>query len=138
MTSAAQQADALGQALDRHGAVSRAFTKQYVRAAARIINIPWSIAVGGDFAYPDTKGKKPFGTDILNHYLDRVIHAGQLDDNVVIRFNEVVTLVRNPQALLAPSFVLRVLTRARQADRARQASKPPAPSEPTAITAVTG
>jgi 2-polyprenyl-6-methoxyphenol hydroxylase-like FAD-dependent oxidoreductase len=132
MTSAAQQAAALGRALDRHGAARRAFAKQYFRAAARIVNIPWSIAVGGDFAYPGTKGKKPHGTDILNRYMDRVIQAGQVDDHVVIRFNEVVALVRSPQALLAPSFVLRVFARARRADRARrdthrarQANRPP-------------
>jgi 2-polyprenyl-6-methoxyphenol hydroxylase-like FAD-dependent oxidoreductase len=126
MTSAAQQADALGHALDRHGSVSRAFAKRYFRAAARIVNIPWSIAVGGDFAYPDTKGKKPFGTDILNRYMNRIIQAGQHDDHVVIRFNEVVALVRSPQALLAPTFVLRVLARARQADRTRRDNHQPA------------
>jgi 2-polyprenyl-6-methoxyphenol hydroxylase-like FAD-dependent oxidoreductase len=120
MTSAAQQADALGRALDRHRTVSRAFARRYFRAAARIVNIPWSIAVGGDFAYPDTKGNKPLGTDILNRYIDRVIQAGQCDDTVVIRFNEVVTLVRGPHALLAPSFVLRVLAKARRIDRARR------------------
>jgi hypothetical protein len=88
------------------------------------VSIPWSIAVGGDFVYPDTRGKKPFGTDILNHYIDRVIQAGQVDDDVVIRFNEVVALVRRPQALLTPSFVLRVLARARRADRARRDTRP--------------
>ena len=130
MTSAAQQAAALGRALDRHGPASRAMAKQYFREAARIVNIPWSIAVGGDFAYPDTKGKKPFGTDVLNRYMDRVIQAGQVDDDVVIRLNEVLSLVRSPQALLAPSFVLRVLARARRADRARRDRHPAATSEP--------
>jgi 2-polyprenyl-6-methoxyphenol hydroxylase-like FAD-dependent oxidoreductase len=133
MTSAAQQAAALGRALDRHGAPSRAFANQYFRAAARIVNIPWSIAVGGDFAYPDTKGKKPFGTDILNRYMDRVIQAGQVDDDVVIRFNEVIALIRSPQALLAPTFVLRVLVRARRADRARRDSHPAASTEQAAL-----
>jgi hypothetical protein len=133
MTSAAQQADALGRALDRHSPGSRAFTKQYFRAAARIVNTPWSIAVGGDFAYPGTKGRKPFGTDVLNRYMDRVIRAGQCDDDVVIRFNEVVALVRSPNALLAPSFVLRVLVRARQADRAGRDSQLPASTEHATI-----
>lgn len=120
MTSAAQQAQALGSALDRHGRVDRAFARRYFRAASRIVDVPWSIAVGGDFAYPGTTGKKPFGTDVVNRYMDRVIRAGQCDDRVVIRFNEVAALVRSPQTLLAPSFVLRVLARARQADRARR------------------
>ena len=86
---------------------------------------------GGDFAYPDTKGKKPFGTDILNRYMDRVIQAGQLDDDVVIRFNEVVSLVRSPKVLLAPPFVLRVLAQAgRRADRALRDRHTAAAGEP--------
>jgi 2-polyprenyl-6-methoxyphenol hydroxylase-like FAD-dependent oxidoreductase len=133
MTSAAQQADALGRALDRHGAVGRAFTKQYFKAAARIVTAPWSIAVGGDFAYPDTQGNKPFGTDVLNRYMERVIRAGQYDDDVVIRFNEVVALVRSPNALFAPSFVLRVIVRARRADRATRDSQQLASTEHAAI-----
>jgi 2-polyprenyl-6-methoxyphenol hydroxylase-like FAD-dependent oxidoreductase len=138
MTSAAQQADALARALDRHGAVSRAFAKHYFRAAARIVSTPWSIAVGGDFAYPGTTGKKPLGTDILNRYMDRVVQAGQCDDRVVIRFNEVAALVRSPQALLAPSFVLRVLARARRVDRARRRAGSRAPVQRTAVEAATG
>jgi hypothetical protein len=112
---------------------TRAFAKQYFRAAARIVNIPWSIAVGGDFAYPGTKGQKPFGTDILNRYMDRVIRAGQCDDHVVVRFNEVVALVRSPQALLAPSFVCRVLAKAGRIDRARRKGQQTASSAHAAI-----
>lgn len=101
------------------------------------MSIPWSVAVGGDFAYPDTKGKKPFGTDMLNRYMDRVIKAGQVDAEVVIRFNEVVALVRTPQALLAPAFVLRVLAQARRADRARR-DTPPASGEPAPLDVSAG
>jgi 2-polyprenyl-6-methoxyphenol hydroxylase-like FAD-dependent oxidoreductase len=117
MTSAALQAEALGKALDRIGSVSRPFARAYFRAAGRIVTTPWSIAVGGDFAYAGTSGHKPFGTDVLNHYMDRVIKAGQVDAHVVIRLNEVVSLVRNPQTLLSPGFALRVLRKARHADR---------------------
>lgn len=116
MTAAAQQAGALGSSLDRAGAVNRAFALTYFRAASRIVSTPWSIAVGGDFAYAGATGKKPFGTDLLNHYMDRVIKAGQCDDDVVIRVNEVIALVRSPQSLMSPAFVLRVLRKARQAD----------------------
>lgn len=117
MTSAAQQAEALGKALDRSRAVNRPFARAYFRAAARIVSAPWSIAVGGDFAYDGTTGKKPFATDVINHYMDRVVRAGQCDQRVVIRLNEVISLVRNPQSLMSPGFALRVLRRARQADR---------------------
>ena len=52
------------------------------------MNSPWSIAVGGDFVYDGTTGKKPFGTDLVNRYIDRVTKAGQQDDKVVIRVAE--------------------------------------------------
>lgn len=117
MTSAAQQADALGAALDREGAVDRAFARRYFRSAGRIVSNPWSIAVGGDFAYDGTAGSKPFGTDLLNRYMDRVTKAGQCDDDVVIRVNEVISLLRGPQSLMSPAFALRVLRKARAADR---------------------
>jgi 2-polyprenyl-6-methoxyphenol hydroxylase-like FAD-dependent oxidoreductase len=56
MTSAALQAEALGRCLDRTGAVDRAFARRYFAAASRAVAVPWSLAVGGDFVYPDTDG----------------------------------------------------------------------------------
>jgi flavin-dependent dehydrogenase len=133
MTSAALQARALGTALDAAGAVDRSFARTYFRAAARTVSGPWSIAVGGDFAYPDTTGKKPFATDLLNRYMDRVVKAGQIDDDVVVRFNEVVSLVRSPQSLMSPAFALRVLRKARHADRLLAASSAQSPIDATLI-----
>jgi 2-polyprenyl-6-methoxyphenol hydroxylase-like FAD-dependent oxidoreductase len=119
MTSAALQAEALGKCLDRAGAVDRRFARRYFAAAGRTVALPWSIAVGGDFAYPDTQGRKPVGTDVLNRYAARVTVAAQQDDEVALRVNEVLALVRRPEFLLAPGFVLRVLRRARAASGAR-------------------
>ncbi len=96
MTSAAQQAMALGATLDRAGSVDRSFTRRYFKAASRIVATPWSIAVGGDFAYEDTEGDKPLGADLVNRYMNRLTIAGQHDDAVVVRMVEVVDLVRPP------------------------------------------
>ena len=118
MTSAAQQAaGARRRARPRRRGRTGPSLATYFRAVGRIVNGPWSIAVGGDFAYPDTEGKKPFATDLLNRYMDRLVKAGQCDDDVVIRFNEVISLVRSPQTLMSPAFALRVLRKARHADR---------------------
>jgi 2-polyprenyl-6-methoxyphenol hydroxylase-like FAD-dependent oxidoreductase len=114
MTSAAQQAKVLGDQLDRAGAVNRTFARRYFKAASRTVAVPWSIAVGGDFIYDGTKGKKPFGTDLFNRYFDKVFVASQHDDDVVVRMNEVVALLRRAEALLNPAFVLRVLWAARR------------------------
>jgi 2-polyprenyl-6-methoxyphenol hydroxylase-like FAD-dependent oxidoreductase len=132
MTSAALQAEALGACLERSAAVDRAFARSYFRAASRIVKVPWSIAVGGDFVYEGTAGKKPFGTDLLNRYMDQVVKAGQHDDQVVIRLNEVVALLRSPQTLMAPAFMLRVLCAARRAKAATSvanSTRPPQPDE---------
>ena len=114
MTTAAQQADALGRQLDRARAIDRNFARAYFKAASRTVSTPWSIAVGGDFVYDGTTGKKPFGTDLINRYMDRVVRAGQHDDEVVIRLNETLALLRSPQTLMAPTFVVRVLRAARR------------------------
>jgi len=93
----------------------RSFARAYFKAASQTVNAPWSIAVGGDFAYERTTGKKPLGTDLLNWYIDQVVKAGQQHDGeVVIRLNETLALLRGPQTIMAPAFVLRVLRAARQ------------------------
>jgi hypothetical protein len=125
MTSAALQAEALGDALDHAGAVDRTFARRYFKAASRIVNVASSTAVGSDFAYSDTTGPKPPGTDLVNRYMDRVIRAGQHDDKVALRFNEVVAMVRKPETLMAPRFVLRVLRSARRSPRGDNDTSPP-------------
>jgi 2-polyprenyl-6-methoxyphenol hydroxylase-like FAD-dependent oxidoreductase len=120
ITSAAMQSEALGASLDRAGRVDRRFARRYFRAAARVVAVPWSIAIGGDFAYEGTTGKKPPGTDLVNRYMDRLTIAAQRDDRVAIRFNEVVSLVRRPESLMAPLFALHVL----RASRRRSTSVP--------------
>jgi len=63
---------------------------------------------------PGTTGPKPAGTDLVNRYMDRLTFAAQHDDAVALQFNEVVSLVRAPESLLAPRFALRVLRLARR------------------------
>ena len=120
MTSAALQACALADCLDGAADLDRTFSRSYFKAVARVVAAPWSIAVGGDFVYPGTKGKKPFGTDFFNRYTEKVVRAGQRDDIVVERFNEVISLVQPPESLFSPPFVVRVLTGARRVRRTRR------------------
>jgi hypothetical protein len=120
MTSAAMQAAALGACLDRAGTVNRRFARRYFKAVSRVVAVPWSIAVGGDFVYDGTTGNKPPGTDLINRYMERVTIAAQHDDHVALRFNEVVALVRRPETLMRPPFATRVL----RASRRRPAEAP--------------
>lgn len=109
MTAAAQQAAALAEALDRQGQIDARFARRYFKAASRVVNLAWSTAVGSDFVYAETTGPKPPGTDLINRYMNRVTVAAQHDDAVSLRFTEVVAMVRKPESLLTPAFILRVL-----------------------------
>ena len=134
MTSAAMQAEALGRQLDRTGAIDRAFAHRYFRAAGRVVAVPWSIAVGGDFVYEGTTGRKPPGTDLLNRYMDRANVAAQHDDAVVLRLNEVIALVRRPETLMTPAFFFRVMRASRRGPvpaAASAATPPPAAPAPS-------
>lgn len=113
MTSAAMQASALGEALDRTRRIDARLTRRYFKAAGYIVNVAWSTAVGSDFAYAETTGPKPPGTDLINRYMDKATVAAQHDDTVALRFNEVVAMIRRPGSLLRPSFALRVFRAAR-------------------------
>ena len=109
MTVSAQQANALGEALDRSGRIDRAFSRRYFKTASRTVNVAWSTAVGSDFNYDETTGPKPPATDLINRYMDRVVTAAQHNDSIALRFNEVVAMIRKPATLLTPAFAFRVL-----------------------------
>ena len=49
--------------------------------------------------------------------MDRVITAAQHDDAIALRFNEVVAMVRRPEALLTPAFAFRVLRCSRRTQK---------------------
>jgi 2-polyprenyl-6-methoxyphenol hydroxylase-like FAD-dependent oxidoreductase len=82
MSSAAQQAIALGACLDASGLRSAGLAPAFYKAAKKVIANPWAIAAGGDFVFPETTGPKPPGTDVINRYVGRVVVAAQHDPKV--------------------------------------------------------
>lgn len=61
MTTAALQAEALGRQLDRIGGINLRVARAYFKEASRSVNTPWSIAVGGDFAYGARSARSRWG-----------------------------------------------------------------------------
>ena len=114
MTSSALQAAALGAVAGRVGILSDELPKRFHRKAARIIEAPWRIAVGGDFGHPETVGDRPVGTAQLNGYMVRVIHAAHASLPVARSFNRVLQLEDPPASLLRPSMVAKVLRASRR------------------------
>ncbi len=113
MTSAALQAAALDDVLMQNPDL-RAIAQPFFKRVAGIIDIPWQLAVGEDFRFPETKGRKARGTDIINRYVT-LVHRATHDDPVVYdAFLKVMNLIRPPTSLMHPKLVWRVLRHARK------------------------
>ena len=108
MTVAAIEAQALDGALE--SGLDQLAPNFYAKAS-KIVDIPWSIATGDDFRFPQVEGRRPLGTGILNRYLERVHAVASKDPVVCRRFFDVINLLAPPPALLSPDIVWRVLGR---------------------------
>lgn len=110
MTSAAMQADVLDSLL-RQRVSLEGLWRSFFRKVAKVVDIPWQIAGCEDFRYPETQGRKPPMTDLLNAYLTRVHRATHHDSIVYLQFLRVMNLMASPTSLLHPRIIRRVLGR---------------------------
>jgi flavin-dependent dehydrogenase len=121
MTSATKQAvalDTLLAAQPERADLARLFFKE----AAKVVDIPWQLAVGEDFRYPETQGPKAPGTDLINGYVSRLHQATHNDPVVYGAFLQVMNLMKPPTSLFHPKIVWRVLRNKQHAQP--QALKP--------------
>jgi 2-polyprenyl-6-methoxyphenol hydroxylase-like FAD-dependent oxidoreductase len=108
MTSASLQAQVLDQVL-RDGVAEGQLALTFFRKAAKIIDIPWQMAVGEDFRYPSTQGTKPFGINLINKYITRVHRITLKDEIVCDAFLRVMSLLNQPASLFRPHIFWRVM-----------------------------
>jgi 2-polyprenyl-6-methoxyphenol hydroxylase-like FAD-dependent oxidoreductase len=108
MTSAALQAQALDETLTERSSLE-GVRKPFFDKVGRIVDIAWMSAVGEDFRFPETEGRKRFGTDLVNAYVSRVQRATHKDPVVYRSFLEVINLMRPPTSLFRPQILWRVL-----------------------------
>jgi hypothetical protein len=107
MTVAVQEALALGTALERHGPASVAMVRDYYRAAAEVVTVPWQMAVDGDFAYPQTSGPPPRGVGFRNAFATRLMLASQVVPDLRATFFGVLQLVAPPEELRSRELLCR-------------------------------
>lgn len=107
MSSAAMQATDLQDTLE--GTATDRLAPRFFRRAARSVDIPWKVAVGGDSRYPETQGRKPIGTGLANRYLARLERGLHSDEELVLAFGRVINLERPSTSLLHPRIARRVL-----------------------------
>jgi 2-polyprenyl-6-methoxyphenol hydroxylase-like FAD-dependent oxidoreductase len=109
MSSSALQAEALGGVLDAHDTVDAALTTKIHKAMAKAITNPWMLSTGGDLARPQTTGKRPPGSAVINRYLNRAFRAGHHDVEVAKQILRVGNLLAPVTAMLSPRIARRVL-----------------------------
>ena len=107
MSVATLEALALRDCLESSSSV-RELWKPFFKKAAKIIDTPWTIAVGGDFAFEGVTGQKPAGTDVVNWYLERVHKAASTNRHVCRAFFDVANLLAPATTLFKPSVMARV------------------------------
>jgi 2-polyprenyl-6-methoxyphenol hydroxylase-like FAD-dependent oxidoreductase len=106
MTTAALQAEALGQSLS--GGLDRLAPRFFPRAA-KLVDVAWGIAVTSDFQFPQTRGRKPRLAGLTNAYLRLIHQAARTDRAVALVFHRVANLLDPPGRLLRPAIIARVM-----------------------------
>jgi len=117
MTVAALEAVGLRRLLHRDGVPE---ARRYFREIARIVDSPWTIAVGGDLAFPQVIGHRTAKVRMVNAYLARLHAAAAVDPALAVAFVRVAGLIDRPESLLRPDRVARVLRAQRTASTSHQ------------------
>jgi hypothetical protein len=89
---------------------TQGIARRFFKAASRLIDSPWQIAVGSDLQNPRVEGKRTAQVRFTNWYIAKFFHAAHGDAVLTKRFLEVANLVQHPATLLEPRVAARVWT----------------------------
>ncbi len=102
------------EAVELQGALAQGKTdlaRRFFTRAAKVVDIPWSIAAGNDLRMPEATGRRTLLVKALNAYLSKLHRAAHHDPAVVLAFHKVGNLLAPPPAVLDPRIAWRVLWR---------------------------
>ncbi len=83
--------------------------RRFFRKAAKVVDIPWDIVVGGDLRIPETVGPRSVGVAFVNWYMSRLHKAAHHDPAVAMAFHQVGNLLAPPPSVMHPRIAARVL-----------------------------
>ena len=106
MSVAALEALALRRHLE-HGTAPR--PRNWFRELARVVDVPWDIAAGGDLVFPGVQGRRTAKVRLVNAYLAQLHAAAAHDADLAGAFLRVAGLVAPPGSMLRPGVAARVL-----------------------------
>ncbi len=112
MTAAALYAEELSRSLGslRNGSIPTGWTKQIQARFARAVSGAWLLAIGDDYRYPETEGRRTdWLTRLTQGYMDRVLHLANDDRQVFETFFSVIHLLNPASSFFNPAIMLKVL-----------------------------
>lgn len=83
--------------------------RRFFARAAKVVDIPWSIAVGNDLRMPEAVGKRTPLVRAVNWYMAKLHRAAQQDPELSIAFHRVANLLASPPSLMHLRVATRVL-----------------------------
>jgi 2-polyprenyl-6-methoxyphenol hydroxylase-like FAD-dependent oxidoreductase len=111
MSAAAHQAGLLGEILSEHLSRDRGLdglTRSFYSRAAQFNSTPWNLAAAFDFAFPQTRGERPAGTEERARYFAILDRLQAKDPEMRRLMTEVFHLVKPLSALLEEPLQSRV------------------------------
>ena len=112
--------------------------RRFYQRVSEVVNIPWKLAAGADFAHPGVTGSRPLTTGIVNWYVGHVRRAISRDEEVCRTFTMVTGLLEPPSALFPPRIALRVFRQMFARDGQTAASPMPGRELPDTVPAGEG
>lgn len=106
MSVAALESMELAQALSdtSDGLAGRLFAR-----LAKVVDIPWAIAVGNDLRMPEAVGPRNAGVSFINWYMSKLNKAAHHDPVTALAFHKVANLLAPPPSVMHPKVAARVL-----------------------------
>lgn len=106
MSSSALQSVALGECLAEG---DKRLAQRFFVKAAKVVDTPWSIAVGNDLRMPETVGPRNAGVNFVNWYISKLHKAAHHDAELALAFMNVANLVASSPSVMHPRLAWRVL-----------------------------
>lgn len=106
MSVALQESNALRDCLK---AGSDNLAKRFFARAAKVVDIPWSVAVGADLKIPETVGPRNAGVNFVNWYIAKLHKLAHRDPEASVAFLKVANLLAPPPSIMAPKMAMKVL-----------------------------
>jgi hypothetical protein len=106
MSTACLQAVALEKCLAEGEA---GLAKRFFTAASKVLENPWTMAVGGDLRYEEVEGARSGMVKFINWYIGKLHIAASTDPRVATAFHRVANLLDPPPSILHPGIAWRIL-----------------------------